>query len=74
MLYEVITDFSLSSKENRMWVIDMVNKKVVLQTLVAHGRNSGDDMATKFSNQSESYQSSLGFYITGETYQSYNFV
>ncbi|AWM14061.1 murein L,D-transpeptidase catalytic domain family protein [Flavobacterium sp. NRK F10] len=67
--YLTIVDFSLSSKEDRMWVIDMVNKKVVLQTLVAHGRNSGEDMATKFSNQSESYQSSLGFYITGETYQ-----
>lgn len=67
--YLTIVDFSLSSNEDRMWVIDMANKKVVLQTLVAHGRNSGNEMATKFSNQSESYQSSLGFYITGETYQ-----
>lgn len=64
-----IVDFSLSSTEERMWVVDMVSRKVVLQTLVAHGRNSGSEFATQFSNKSESYQSSLGFYLTGETYQ-----
>jgi hypothetical protein len=67
--YLTIIDFSLSSNEERLWVIDMVNKKVVLQSLVAHGRNSGEEFATKFSNQSESFQSSLGFYTTGEVYQ-----
>lgn len=64
-----IVDFSLSSNEERMWVIDMQTKKVVLQTLVAHGRNSGNVFANSFSNKSESYQSSLGFYLTGEVYQ-----
>ena len=64
-----IVDFSMSSKEDRMWVIDMKSKKVVLQTLVAHGRNSGFEFAENFSNQSESYKSSLGFYLTGEVYQ-----
>ncbi|SHI69568.1 murein L,D-transpeptidase catalytic domain family protein [Flavobacterium haoranii] len=64
-----IVDFSLSSSEDRMWVIDMATKKVILQTLVAHGRNSGSDFANTFSNKSESYQSSLGFYLTGEVYQ-----
>ena len=64
-----IIDFSLSSKEERLWVIDMNTKKVVLQSLVAHGRNSGNEFANQFSNQSESFQSSLGFYLTGETYQ-----
>lgn len=63
-----IVDFSLSSKEDRMWVINMKTKEVVLQTLVAHGRNSGLEFANSFSNISESYQSSLGFYLTGETY------
>jgi hypothetical protein len=47
----------------------MLTKKVVLKSLVAHGRNSGDEFASKFSNQSESFQSSLGFYATGEVYQ-----
>lgn len=64
-----IVDFSLASTQERMWVIDMQTQKIVLQTLVAHGRNSGDNYATKFSNTAESFQSSLGFYLTGEVYQ-----
>ena len=63
-----IIDFSLSSTKDRMWVIDMVNKKVILQTLVSHGIKSGKEFAKSFSNQNESYKSSLGFYLTGETY------
>jgi hypothetical protein len=66
--YLTIVDFSLSANEERMWVIDMTTKEVVLRSLVAHGRNSGDVFANDFSNKSESYQSSLGFYATGETY------
>jgi hypothetical protein len=64
-----IIDFSLSSSEERLWVIDMKTKTILLQSLVAHGRNSGAAMATRFSNVSESYQSSLGFYTTAEVYQ-----
>ena len=64
-----IVDFSLPSTEERMWVIDMKTKTILLQSLVAHGRNSGDNMATNFSNVSESFQSSFGFYTTGEVYQ-----
>ena len=63
-----IIDFSLSSRKERMWVIDMLNKKVILQTLVSHGIKSGKEFAKSFSNQNESYKSSLGFYLTGETY------
>lgn len=63
-----IVDFSFSSTKERMWVIDMENKKVVLQTLVSHGMNSGKEFAKSFSNQNESFKSSLGFFITGETY------
>ncbi len=47
----------------------MKTQKVILQSLVAHGRNSGTEFATKFSNTNESFQSSLGFYVTGEEYQ-----
>jgi hypothetical protein len=64
-----IIDFSLSSSEERLWVINMKTKTILLQSLVAHGRNSGAAMATRFSNVSESYQSSLGFYTTAEVYQ-----
>ena len=46
----------------------MVSKKVILRSLVAHGRNSGEEFANRFSNKAESFQSSLGFYSTGEVY------
>lgn len=64
-----LVDFSLSANSKRMWVIDMSTNTVLYHSLVAHGRNSGEEFATTFSNKSESYQSSLGFYLTGETYQ-----
>lgn len=64
-----IVDFSLSSTKKRLWVIDMKNSQILFQSLVAHGKNSGEEFAQKFSNIAESYQSSLGFYLTGETYQ-----
>ncbi|GAB2488829.1 hypothetical protein GCM10027164_17600 [Algoriphagus taiwanensis] len=63
-----LIDFSLPSTEKRLWVIDLTQGKILLNTVVAHGRNSGMLMAEKFSNRPESYQSSLGFYKTGETY------
>ena len=63
-----ICDFSLPSSENRLWIIDLVAKKVLFNTFVAHGQGSGDDMATSFSNTENTHKSSLGFYVTGETY------
>lgn len=63
-----IVDFSLSSTQKRLWVIDMATNTVLLQSVVSHGRNSGEEFATSFSNESNSYKSSLGFYTTGETY------
>ncbi len=63
-----IVDFSLSSKQKRLWVIDVKNLKVLYNTLVAHGRNSGVEFAREFSNKAQSFQSSLGFYTTAETY------
>ena len=55
-----------------MWVLDMKNHKVLFNTLVAHGKNTGLDMATDFSNTENSFQSSLGFYVTAETYYGKN--
>ena len=63
-----IIDFSVSSNKKRLWVIDMVTKKVLYNSLVAHGRNSGNEFATSFSNVNESFKSSLGFFATGEIY------
>jgi hypothetical protein len=63
-----IIDFSIPSTEKRLWIIDIENKKVLFHELVAHGRNTGDNVAGKFSNIPNSNMSSLGFYLTGETY------
>lgn len=64
-----IADFSQSSRNKRLYVIDLLKKQVVYNTYVAHGRNSGQEFATHFSNANSSYQSSLGFYRTLGTYQ-----
>ena len=63
-----VCDFSQSSKNKRMYIIDVANFKVLLNTYVAHGKNTGLDMAQNFSNKVESLQSSLGFYKTSQTY------
>jgi len=55
-----------------MVVIDMENYKVLYHTIVSHGRNSGEKFATSFSNRHGSFQSSLGFYLTENTYQGGN--
>lgn len=63
-----IVDFSLPSSRKRLFIIDLKNNKLVYNTYVAHGRNSGREMASEFSNQPESNKSSLGVYVTGSTY------
>jgi hypothetical protein len=63
-----ICDFSLSSRRKRLFVIDLQSSKLLVNTYVAHGRNSGGEYASRFSNSPDSHQSSLGFYVTGTTY------
>ncbi|WP_080777582.1 murein L,D-transpeptidase catalytic domain family protein [Chryseobacterium phocaeense] len=67
-----ICDFSMSSNTKRLWVIDTNERKVLFNSLVAHGKNTGEEFATNFSNTESSLQSSLGFYITDATYQGDN--
>lgn len=65
-----IIDFSKSANLDRMWVIDMALMEVVHLSLVAHGKNSGVEFASHFSNTPSSLQSSLGFYLTGDIFNS----
>lgn len=64
-----LVDFSLSSNTKRLWVIDMTTNTILFNSLVAHGRNTGEEFATAFSNLNSSFKSSLGFYATGEIYR-----
>lgn len=63
-----IIDFSKSSTKKRFYTIDLDTYQVIYHTYVSHGRNTGEDLAKTFSNTIHSNQSSLGFYITAETY------
>lgn len=63
-----IADFSMPSTRKRLWVIDMKTRVILFHDFVAHGKNSGMNLAEKFSNNPNSNMSSLGFYVTGETY------
>ena len=63
-----IVDYSKPSFQKRLYVLDMNNGRILFNTLVAHGRNSGLEYATDFSNAEESHKTSLGFFITMNTY------
>ncbi|SOD80345.1 L,D-transpeptidase catalytic domain [Spirosoma fluviale] len=63
-----IVDLSQPSTHKRLYVVDLFNKKLLFNTYVSHGRNSGELMANRFSNTESSFQSSLGFYQTLNTY------
>ena len=63
-----IIDFDKPSSEDRLFIIDLKNKQLIRKTLVAHGMNSGLVTANDFSNQENSHKSSLGMYLTDDTY------
>ncbi|WP_422420480.1 murein L,D-transpeptidase catalytic domain family protein [Pseudomonas sp. GZD-222] len=63
-----VIDYSKASRDKRLWVFDLRSKKLLFEEWVAHGKNSGADVPTTFSNTPNSYQSSIGLYETGQTY------
>jgi hypothetical protein len=63
-----VCDFTQKSSNKRMYVIDVAHKKLLFNTYVSHGMNSGVEYASSFSNTPNSFKSSLGFYITSKTY------
>lgn len=64
-----VIDFSLPSSEQRLWIFDLHKQQLLLQDFVAHGRESGENWANKFSNQVGSHQSSIGLFRTQESYR-----
>lgn len=67
-----IIDFTQSSTSKRLFVLDLDNGKVLFNTLVAHGKKTGEEWARSFSNNPRSNKSSIGFYVTGQTYHGAN--
>ena len=60
-----VIDYSRASSQPRLWVLDLVREQVLFEELVAHGRGSGENFATRFSNDDGSHQTSLGLFRTG---------
>lgn len=67
-----VIDYSLPSSEPRLFTFDVAQKKILFYELVAHGKNSGGDKASFFSNESGSLASSLGLFVTEDTYNGGN--
>ena len=63
-----VIDYSKPSVEPRLWVFDMTRRELLFNELVAHGRNTGENMSVHFSDAMNSHQSSLGLFVTDETY------
>lgn len=63
-----VIDYSRPSSEKRLWVYDLNTRELLYEELVAHGQGTGAHRATKFSNQPDSHQTSLGLFVTDETY------
>jgi hypothetical protein len=71
--YLTIIDFSKPSSKERLYIFDVCTQSLAFKTVVAHGVNSGSLYANKFSNQPDSHQSSIGFYVTTTTYKSHKY-
>lgn len=67
-----IIDYTIPSKQPRLWVVDLKAQKLLFEEHVAHGQGSGDDVPKFFSDRNGSHQTSLGLFLTDATYQGGN--
>lgn len=67
-----IIDYTIPSRQQRLWVVDLKQRKLLFQEHVAHGKGSGEDIPNAFSNRNGSHQTSLGLFLTDETYEGGN--
>jgi len=67
-----VIDYSLPSTQPRLWVLDLQTRQTLYREVVAHGRGSGGNLATTFSNDADSHQTSLGLFVTEDTYVGQN--
>jgi hypothetical protein len=67
-----VIDYSIPSSQPRLFVFDLASSKLLFRELVAHGKNSGNDVTTTFSNDPGSLESSLGLFVTADTYSGHN--
>ena len=67
-----VIDYSRPSTERRLWVFDLQRKQLLFKEWVAHGRNTGDNLATRFSNADGSFMSSIGGFAAQEAYTGHN--
>jgi len=63
-----VIDYSKPSSQKRLWVYDLTTRELLYEELVAHGQGSGANLATQFSNKPDSHQTSLGLFVTDDTY------
>jgi hypothetical protein len=68
----VVIDYSKPSTEPRLWVFDVEKRKLLFKELVAHGKNSGENATERFSDKPGSLMTSLGVFLTSDTYQGRN--
>tara|TARA_B110000503_G_scaffold53510_1_gene85984 strand:- start:17760 stop:18443 length:684 start_codon:yes stop_codon:yes gene_type:complete len=67
-----IIDYTIPSRQQRLWVLDLGNRKLLFEEYVAHGQGSGEDIPNVFSNRNGSHQTSLGLFLTNDTYEGGN--
>ena len=67
-----VIDYSRSSLQPRLWVFDLASQRLLYHEVVAHGQGSGGDRPTRFSNDDGSHASSLGLFVTRDTYIGHN--